>query len=233
MHCPECVREGRASTPRRRPAILGALRRPGDRPVVTYAIIAITVLVFILQIIPGSPVESLLIYYPPFTLIQPWTLITSIVLHGSIIHLAFNMFSLYIFGPMLEGMLGRARFIALYLVSGLGGSVAVLWLSPATPVLGASGAIFGLMGAFFVIQRRLGGNNLQILIVIGINLVSGFILPGVSWQAHVGGVVTGALIALVYMRTRKITQRPVQIALVAAVVAGLVALVLVRFFVLG
>ena len=87
--------------------------------------------------------------------------------------------------------------------------------------------------ASVVIQRRLGGNNLQILIVIGINLVSGFILPGVSWQAHVGGVVTGALIALVYMRTRKITQRPVQIALVAAVVAGLVALVLVRFFVLG
>ena len=129
-------------------------------------------------------------------------------------------------------MLGRARFIALYLVSGLGGSVAVLWLSPATPVLGASGAIFGLMGAFFVIQRRLGGNNLQILIVIGINLVSGFILPGVSWQAHVGGVVTGALVALIFLRTRRITQRVQQIALVAALVAALIALSLVRIFLL-
>jgi membrane associated rhomboid family serine protease len=108
----------------------------------------------------------------------------------------------------------------------------VLWLSPSTPVLGASGAIFGLLAAFFVIQRKFGGNNIQLLILIGINLVIGF-LPGfnISWQAHLGGLITGAAVAFVYMRTRRADQRGFQVLLIAAVVVALVALTVARAFV--
>ena len=234
VHCPECVKEARASAPRTRPAIVTALRsgtRSGtNQPVVTWSLIGITTLVFVLQILPNSPVGALGTYYPPFTLVMPWTMITAIFLHGSILHLLFNMFSLFIFGPILERLLGRVRFIALYLISGLGGSVAVLLLSPQTSVLGASGAIFGLMGAFFVIQRGLGGNNTQILLIIGLNLVSGFLIPGVSWQAHLGGVIVGAAVAFVYARTRRRDQGTVQAAAVVGIFATLVAITLVRLF---
>lgn len=232
VHCPECVKEARATAPRTKPAILTSLRS-SDRPVVTYSIIAICVVLYIAQIIPGSPVTNALVYYPPFTAIEPWRMITSLFVHspGSFFHILFNMYSLFVFGPILERGLGRLRFIALYLLSGLGGSVGVLLLSPGTPVLGASGAIFGLLGAFFVINRRLGGNNIQLIIVIGLNLALGFIVPNVAWQAHLGGLVVGALVALVYLRTRRSDQKNTQIILTAAVFTGLVLVSLARIYI--
>ncbi len=234
VHCPECVREGRASLPRRKPAIVTAFRANSNRPVVTYSLIALCVLVYLLQVFVGSAVTQALIYYPPFTYAQPWRMITSMFAHSpsSILHVLFNMYSLFVFGPILERLLGRGRFLALYMISGFGGSVAVLWLAPSTAVLGASGAIFGLLGAFFVIQRRLGGNNMQLLILIGINLVIGF-LPGfnISWQAHVGGLIAGCAVAFVYVRTRRADQRVVQVLLVAGIAAALVALTVARLYV--
>jgi membrane associated rhomboid family serine protease len=192
------------------------------------------VLVYLLQIFVGSAVTQALIYYPPFTYAQPWRMISSMFAHSpsSILHVLFNMYSLFVFGPILERLLGRGRFFALYLISGFGGSVAVLWLAPSTAVLGASGAIFGLLGAFFVIQRKLGGNNIQLLILIGINLVIGF-LPGfnISWQAHVGGLIAGCAVAFVYVRTRRADQRVLQVLLVAGIAAALVALTIARLYV--
>lgn len=235
VHCPECVREARAQAPRRTGGVLRALRPTGGQPVVTYSLIALSVLVFILQNIPGgfgNVVTAYGVYRPVLTAVEPWTMITALFLHASILHILFNMYSLFVFGPMLEHMLGRGRFLALYLVAGFGGSVAVLLLSPGGGVLGASGAIFGLMGAFFVIQRRLGGNNAQILIVIAINLASGFFIPGISWQAHVGGLVVGCLVALIYLRTRLAAQRNLQILLVAGVALLLIAITVVRVAVL-
>jgi membrane associated rhomboid family serine protease len=138
------------------------------------------------------------------------------------------MYALFLFGRLLERMLGRVRFLALYLISGLGGSVAVLLLAPQTPVVGASGAVFGLFGAFFVIQRKLGGNSIQLIIVIALNLAIGFLIPNIAWQAHVGGVLVGAAIGLVYLRTRRADQRWVQVGLVAGVVAVLVVLTVAR-----
>ncbi|WP_307842458.1 rhomboid family intramembrane serine protease [Salinibacterium sp. NG253] len=162
-------------------------------------------------------------------------MITSAFLHStsSIFHLGFNMFTLFIFGRVLEIPLGRARFIALYLISALGGSVAVLLLAPTSVVLGASGSIFGIVAAFFVIQRRMGVNNRVLLIVLVINLVAGFI-PGlnISWQAHVGGLVTGAVLALIFVRQRNKRSANSEIALVALVVAALISLTLLRIFVL-
>ena len=227
FHCPECMRESRASAPRMTPTITRTARRVGrsDGPVVTYALIGITVLAFVSQLI--VPLVTLyLSYYPARTTIAPWTMITSIFIHSptSFLHILFNMFSLFIFGRIIEQGIGRVRFLVLYLVAGFGGSVAVLLLSPDTGAYGASGAIFGLLGAFFVLQRRMGGNNTQLIVLIAINLGIGFIVPGISWQSHVGGLVVGAAVALIYTRTRAVAQRRQQVLLVVGVVIALVAL---------
>ncbi len=227
VHCPECVREARASAPRTKPAFVTRLRS-GNAPVVTYAIIALCLLVFVAQNIPGTVgtlVDIFGAYRPRFTAQLPWTMITSMFLHGSIPHIALNMFSLYIFGSILERSIGRWRFLALYLVSGFGGSVAVLVLAPQSAVVGASGAIFGLLGAFFIIQRKLGGNSTQLIVLIVLNLVIGFV-PGlnISWQAHVGGLVVGAAVAFVLLRTRRPNQLVAQILGVAGIAVALVVL---------
>jgi len=189
------------------------------------------VLVYGVQFIGGDAITQQLLYYPPFTLIRPWTVVTSMFAHGSPIHLLFNMYSLYVLGSILEPALGRARFAALYFISGLGGTVAVILLSPTHAVLGASGAIFGLLAALFVIQRRLGGNTTQLIIVIALNLAMGFFLPGISWQAHLGGLVTGGAIAFILLRTREPRQSRTQALMIAAVAALLVVIGVARLFV--
>jgi membrane associated rhomboid family serine protease len=140
------------------------------------------------------------------------------------------MYTLWVFGQVLESMLGRARFLLLFLISGLGGSVAVMYLgAPQTGVVGASGAIFGLLGAFLVIQRRLGGDSTQLLVLVGINLVIGF-LPGmsISWQAHVGGLVTGLVLGLIFMSTRRPQQQQRQWLLIGLTALALIVLVVSR-----
>ena len=156
-------------------------------------------------------------------------MVTSMFVHspGSYLHILFNMFSLFVIGPSLEAALGRWRVVSLYMLSGVGGSVAVLFLTPTTGVLGASGAIFGLLGAFFIIQRSLGGRNVQIIIVIGINLVIGFIIPNVAWQAHVGGLIVGGIVAYVLLQTRAPRQKNTQLLLLGGVLVGLIVLTVV------
>ncbi len=206
----------------------------GDAPVVTYSIIGITTLVWVAQLLTSGLVGNLLAYFPVLTRLEPWTMVTAIFAHSesSPLHLLFNMFSLWIFGRILEPMLGRGRFLALYLISGFGGSVAVLLLDPTGGVIGASGAVFGLMGAILAIQRGLGGNSTQLLVIIALNLSIGFFVPGVSWQAHVGGVVTGLAIGFVIARTRGVRQRGTQRLLLAAVAAALVAITVVGVVIL-
>jgi len=215
--------------PRPKSRIMTAFRPDSGKPVVTWTIIAICLVLFGLQNIPvvGNVINIFGVYRPLLTESLPWTMITSAFLHGGILHILFNMYSLFIIGPLLERMLGRGRFIALYLLSAFGGSVAVLLLAPATAVVGASGAIFGLLGAFFVIQRKLGGTNVQLLVIVGLNLVIGFVLPGVSWQAHVGGLIAGAAVAFVYVRTRRATQKNTQILMVSLVGVALIVLTIV------
>lgn len=230
--CPECMREQRASAPRTKPAILTRLTGQGA-PVVTYSIIALTLFVYLLQWIPGLGVTNTLFFTPVAVssyLFEPWRLITVVLVHstGFIFHVLLNMYTLWIFGQLLERMLGRIRFLALYLISALAGSAGVVLLSgPTTQVVGASGAIFGLMGAFLVIQRRLGGDAKQLLILLGINLVIGFI-PGlsISWQAHLGGLVGGALVGLIFFETRNRQQKALQIVLLSALTVVLFLLCL-------
>ncbi|UOQ90974.1 rhomboid family intramembrane serine protease [Agromyces endophyticus] len=223
--CPECMREQRASAPRTKPAVLTRARSAAGRgaPVVTYTLIGITLAVYLLQLIPGLGVTNWL-YFTPLAMsdiaLQPWRLFTTMFVHSTslIFHVLLNMYTLWIFGQLLEGLLGRWRFLALYLLSGLAGSVGVIWLAdPNTSVVGASGAIFGLMGAFLVIQRRLGGQTTQLFILLGINLVIGFV-PGfnIAWQAHLGGLIGGAVIGLIFVETRKRSQQALQTWLLIA-----------------
>jgi membrane associated rhomboid family serine protease len=237
--CPECMREQRATAPRTKPAVLTRARAAAERgaPVVTYSIIGLTLAVFVLQLIPGLDVTNWL-YFTPLAVseiaFQPWRLVSVVLVHSTslLFHVALNMYTLWIFGQLLEGLLGRWRFLTLYLISGLAGSVGVVWLAdPNTSVVGASGAIFGLMGAFLVIQRRLGGSATQLLVLVGINLVIGFV-PGfnISWQAHLGGLIGGALVGLIFVETRKRDQQGLQIGLLVALVAVLVVLSLRYFY---
>jgi membrane associated rhomboid family serine protease len=235
--CPECRGAQRAAAPRR--SARSYFRVAGtDTPVVTLSIIGLTIFVFLLQLIPGLGVTDALAYAPAYSGVaipgyapvpfEPWRMITSVFTHseGSIFHILFNMYTLWVFGQILESMLGRARFLTLYLAAGLAGSVGVMFLAtPETFVVGASGAIFGLLGAFLIIQRKLGGNTTSLMILVGINLVVGF-LPGlnVAWQAHVGGLIAGVLLGLVFVQTRHINQRRAQLAWTTIIVVILVAL---------
>ncbi|WP_308201781.1 rhomboid family intramembrane serine protease [Cellulomonas fimi] len=223
VQCVDCVAEAsRGARPVR--TVLGGRRREG-RPVVTLTIIGLCVVSFVLQqVVPGWTIRWL--FSPLAGLVEPWRFVTAAFLHspGGVVHLAVNMLALWMIGPYLEQALGRARFVTLYLMSALGGSVAVVLLADALDawnvgVLGASGAIFGLFGAVLVVMRRLGGDVRGILVVIGLNVVVGFVVSGISWPAHLGGLFTGLALGAAYAYAP--AERRRQVAVVAPlVVAG-------------
>lgn len=234
--CPECMKQQRATAPKTKPAILTRMTGSGA-PVVTYTLIAICVIVFILQSLPGiggnvtDAVQYAGLYSYP-GVFEPWRMVTSMFAHANILHIALNMYTLWLFGMILEPLLGRVRFLVLYFMSGIAGSLGVFLIAdPRQPVIGASGAIFGMLAAFLIIQRRLGGNATQLLILVGINLVFSFVVPGIAWQAHVGGLVGGALVGLILVETRQQSRRGLQIGLLCLLGAVLVAASLWRFFV--
>lgn len=238
VQCPECVREGHASTASRTPAWVQALR-PRGGAVVTYVLIALNVVIYALQWITGQALTTAWYLYPYSIGSEPWRLITSAFLHSPgtiILHLLFNMYALYAFGPALESFLGRTRFLVLYLLGALGGSLGVLtavevWIfsdgDPATAIrgaLGASGAVFALLGAVFAMRKAMGIDVRQLLVVLGINLVFPFVVGGIAWQAHIGGLIIGFLIGLVYVGTRRPEHRTRQIIGVAGIGVGLLVL---------
>jgi membrane associated rhomboid family serine protease len=158
-----------------------------------------------------------------------WQLLTSAFTHVALMHIAFNMLALYILGPQLELAVGRARFLALYLISALAGSAAVYWLAPAyQSTVGASGAVFGLMGALLVVALTVRADVQGILMWIGINFLLTVSVSGISWQGHVGGFVGGTLIAaalaLAPRGPRRTTYQVGGMAVVAAL--AVVAIVL-------
>jgi membrane associated rhomboid family serine protease len=206
FQCPDDVKAGRA-TVRRERTVLGA--RAVGVPAVTYGLIGLNVLVYLLTALDhgGSLVDN-----NRSTLFGQWVLwprmvgqhleyyrlITSAFLHYGPIHILLNMYALYVIGPLLEQLLGRWRYLALYLLAALGGSVAVLTLdSIDVGSAGASGAIFGLFAAAVVLGRRVGFNTTALWITIGINFIFTFSVPGISKLGHVGGFVLGGLAALV------------------------------------
>jgi len=142
----------------------------------------------------------------------PWELLTSLFTHVEVWHIAGNMFSLLILGVQLEQLLGKGRYLAVYLLSGLAGSALVYWAAhPQDYTLGASGAIFGLMGAFAVFLLRARASLQPLLWTLVINFGITFAVPGISWQGHVGGFVGGAALGALIAYTGGVRRRPLQL----------------------
>jgi len=159
---------------------------------------------------------------------QWYRLITATFLHGGILHLLFNMYALYILGPNLERLLGSKQFFALYFLSALGGSTLGLWFSdPSSASIGASGAIFGLLTATIVIGRHMRADVTQLIVLLVINAALGF-TGGIDWRAHLGGALTGALVAAIYVQDQKSSSHALQRIGTSAVFIGLVFLIFVR-----
>lgn len=206
--CPDCIKEGKARIKSQRPKRSLKSRFAGADSPVTYTLLGVMAVVGLLQWVTrmmGTPVINFLFTYSPqytdmqhFTAsgavaFEPWRMLTAAFLHGSFLHFAMNALTLWIFGRALEPLLGSARFLLLWLVSALGGSLAVAIISPDTAVVGASGAVFGLFGAWFIVLRRQRQDMTPMFVLIGINVVMALFNPGISWEAHLGGLVIGAL----------------------------------------
>lgn len=225
VQCVDCFNEQRRSQPAYRTVYGGRAGTGNGKPVVTLTIMVICAVAFLLQMaVPGFTAD--LWYAPVYTDYEPWRMLTSAFLHsaGSVVHIAFNLYALWFLGRTLEPMFGRTRFALLYLISALGGSVGVMFLAdPGTAVVGASGAIFGLFGALFVVIRQRRGELRSLIILLVLNLAIGFIFPNIAWQAHIGGLVTGAACAAILAYAPKGKNRaPVQFLGLAAVTLLLV-----------
>ncbi len=209
-------------------------RLKSDQPKITISLIMINLVIWLLQVIPGSTVTTTLLYAPLLTVIEPWRMLTAGFVHSpdSPWHILINAYSIYIFGRVIEPMLGPARFLALYLISIFGGSAMVLWLGePVVPVVGASGAFFGLMGAYLIMLRAIGDNSGLLVGLIAVNLAFGFLVPGISWQGHLGGLLAGMAVTAVYARTRYksgMTQKIQVLGVVGLIAVATVAGVIFR-----
>ena len=155
--------------------------------------------VYVFQFLLGDVlIANFALFAPSVTNGQWWSLITAGFLHGSIIHLLFNVYILWVLGSQLENIVGKVKFIIIYFGSLLGGSLASYLFSPfGSYSIGASGAIFGLMGAMLVVGRKRNLDISQITTLVVINVVIGFVLSGIDWRAHLGGLAAGALITWV------------------------------------
>lgn len=240
--CVECVKEGGK-------AVRQASGRFGGRvsignPVVTYTLIGLNVLVYLVELVYPKAIDygalAGKLYDPAMNFsfgiaYGDWyRFLTSAFLHEplnggyGILHIAFNMWALYVVGPVLEQTLGRLRFVAVYLLSALGGGVMLYLIAPFIPAYGASGAIFGLFGAWFVVAKRLGLDPRQVIVLIVLNLVIGFAIPNVAWQAHVGGLITGVALTAAYVYAPRQNRSGVQLGATVAMLALLIAGVLIK-----
>jgi membrane associated rhomboid family serine protease len=199
FQCPDCVRDGQAGVRQARTLTGGAIH--GDPVLVTKVLIAINVGVYALNLLLGDALfEHFAMQGAAVALKgQQYILITSAFLHAGFTHLAFNMLALWFVGGAVEPRLGRWRYLTVYLLSALGGSVLSYVVdSPLQTSVGASGAVFGLFGALFVLMRKLRFDVGGIVGLIVVNAVIGFI-PGlnINWRAHLGGLIIGTLLTLV------------------------------------
>ncbi|WP_433355316.1 rhomboid family intramembrane serine protease [Micromonospora saelicesensis] len=254
--CPECVNEGRRSVRPARTAFGGGTA--GRHGYVTKALIAVNVLFLLASIasarggdaaVGGSGFGGLMggstpltewgavlgrAYLSDYTLGgiaegQWYRLVTAMFLHYGVLHLLLNMWALWVLGRSLEANLGRVRFAALYLIAGLGGNVAAyLFSSPRAATVGASTAVFGLFAALIIIERRLGRDISRIIPILVINLVFTLAVPGISIPGHLGGLVVGALMALVLAYAPRSRRTLVQVTGGALILLILLALVLFR-----
>jgi membrane associated rhomboid family serine protease len=237
FQCPECVREGNKSVRQARTPFGGALS--SDAGSVSKVLIGINVVVFLLQKASPSLQDHLILVGRGFDPTNGQTvgvadgeyyrLLTAAFMHGGLLHIALNMYALFLFGPPLEAALGRARFLAVYLISAVGGTAASYAFSnPLQQSLGASGAVFGLLGAFFFVNRRMGRETSGLLVLLAINFAFGFYARNIDWRAHLGGLIAGGLTALAFAYAPRAHRTVVQVAGAVLVVLAIAALVVWR-----
>ena len=235
VHCVDCARRSQAG--RRQPRTLLGGNMVSDA-LVTKILIGLCVIVYALQIlVPGLAAQSLelrLGFMPVVAAQEPWRFLTTAFLHADYMHIGFNMLTLWVLGRTLEPLLGRWRFTSIYLLSALGGSTMIYWLSwPGTEswltlTVGASGAVFGLFSAMFIVQRRFGRDTSGIVALVAINAVISFLGANISWQGHLGGLVVGGIVSAIYAWAPRGRRQVVGIAGTVAVAVVLVGLDLLR-----
>jgi len=241
QQCVECVR-GSGRTTRQARTVFGG--RPVRTAVVTYTIMALNILLYLVELAhPSLASDWWMLGYAqnyqggPLQGVaagQWYRLLSSAFLPGTgslgILDIAFNMWALYFVGPGLEQVLGRVRFLAVYLLSAVGGSLLFYYLAPQNqPALGASGAIFGLFGAWFVVSRRLRLDSRGIVMLIALNLALSFIYRStIAWQDHVGGLITGALLTAAYAYAPPKNRAVVQLTATVALIVILAVAIVIR-----
>jgi membrane associated rhomboid family serine protease len=253
FRCPECMKEQGGRDSRAKVITRAQTRSRWSASALggsagmslTKVLVAINVAVFVLGLVPsiGRWIDTWGSMSVPLVILdhQYWRMFTSLFIHAGILHIAFNMWALWVVGGFMEVAVGRFKFLLLYFISGFAGSVLVLLTLSPSPVVGASGAIFGLFGALAVHAYFNRGRDFQsssflrqILFIIVINLVFTFSFGGISWQAHIGGLVGGAAtMAAMMLAGRKDPRRPFELAdgvAVLAIVLLLVALTAWRVF---
>jgi membrane associated rhomboid family serine protease len=221
FQCPECVRGSGAQVRTIRDI------RP-ERPLVTTALVLVAVLAFVPSLAGGATVgrgtgtfvRDFALFGPAVAAGEWWRIYTSAFLHAGLLHIGFNMFLLWQLGGMLEPALGRVRFFLLAYTALVGGALGVLLLQPRALTVGASGIVFGLMGAAFLGMRKRGIDPMQSGIggLIVLNLVLTFVVPGISIGGHLGGLAGGAVAG-----TLLLDRPPPFVAAVVALAAAVTA----------
>ncbi|MGW0550916.1 rhomboid family intramembrane serine protease [Streptomyces altiplanensis] len=242
FQCPDCVREGSGTghaPDASRPRTLAGGAVSADPRLVTKILLAVNVVLFIAVSSRENLVHDLdlvgLAIDPAASRVvgvadgEWYRLLTAMFLHQEIWHIAFNMLGLWWLGGPLEAALGRVRFLALYLLSGLAGSaLTYLIAAPNQPSLGASGAVFGLLGATAVLMRRMNYDMKPVLVLLALNLLFTFTWADIAWQAHVGGLVAGTLVAIALVHAPRERRALVQYGACGLVLLVSVGLVVAR-----
>lgn len=243
FQCPNCVREGSGSgmsPTAARPRTITGGTISADPRLITKILLGLNLAVFVAVLAAEQRVVGELdlighAFNPEIGEIvgvadgQWYRLLTAMFLHQAVWHIAFNMLGLWWLGGPLEAALGRVRFIALYLISGLAGSaLTYLIAAPNQPSLGASGAIFGLLGATAVLMRRMNYDMRPVLALLALNLLFTFTWSGIAWEAHLGGLVAGTAIAIGLVHAPREHRSLVQWGTCAAVLLATVAVIVIR-----
>lgn len=232
--CVDCVNEGRRSTRQARTVAGAGL---SQRLLVVPILIALNVLVFVITVAQAHSLgnngnsklsEDWWLWPPIVAGGEWWRLFTAGFLHSGPVHIALNMVALYMLGRELEPVLGRVRFTAIYLISLLGGSTSVFLFGGDAPVVGASGAVFGLMGAILVVVLRLRLNPRPVLMIVGINVFISVAVPNISLLGHLGGLAVGAIATAALVYAPRKSRLAWQAGTLVALTIALVGLIMVR-----
>jgi len=239
FQCPECLAEG-ARTVRPARTMAGGLV-PGRVGIASMTLIGINVAVFFVILSTGGTDSE--IYQKGVLIGGPfperfgidgvadgayWRMVTAAFIHLQLLHLLFNMYALAIFGPILEQLLGHLRFVALYVLGALVSSLVVYLLSPESPTIGASGAIFALFGAAIVLMLRRGQDVSNLLVLLAINVFISFVVPNISWQGHFGGLGAGLVVGLLFGYAPRQRRTTVHLVALGLMFVGIVVATLAR-----